>query len=172
MIYEPREDSYLLQKYVRKYAKGKVLDIGTGSGIQALTALEKTKDVLAVDIDKETVEYVKKLNVNAIVSDLFSNVKGRFDLIIFNLPYLPEDKREDTETRRQVSGGKKGSEILERFLKDAGNYLENDGKILIVVSSLTPDVEKLIKKYNFEFKILEKKKMFFEELTVYVIYNF
>ena len=36
MLYEPREDSRLLAKYAKKYAKGLVLDIGTGSGIQAL----------------------------------------------------------------------------------------------------------------------------------------
>ena len=36
MIYEPREDSYLIQKYLENYAKvDLVLDMGTGSGIQA-----------------------------------------------------------------------------------------------------------------------------------------
>ena len=53
MIYEPREDSYLLQKYVKKYSKGKYfLDIGSGSGIQAKTAIKaKAKSVLATDIN-------------------------------------------------------------------------------------------------------------------------
>ena len=66
MIYEPAEDSFLLQKYVKKYAKGKVLDMGTGSGIQA----EAAKDVLAVDVNPECVEYVKKKGIRAIVSNL------------------------------------------------------------------------------------------------------
>ncbi|MBI2659492.1 hypothetical protein HYX05_05335, partial [Candidatus Woesearchaeota archaeon] len=35
-VYEPREDSTMLERYVREYAKGKVLDVGTGSGIQAI----------------------------------------------------------------------------------------------------------------------------------------
>jgi methylase of polypeptide subunit release factors len=38
-IYEPQEDSFLLQKVLKEYAFGRVLDMGTGSGIQALTAM-------------------------------------------------------------------------------------------------------------------------------------
>ena len=54
MIYEPAEDSYLLQKLVRQYAIGRVLDMGTGSGIQALTAIESpnSREVIAVDINE------------------------------------------------------------------------------------------------------------------------
>ena len=173
MIYEPREDSFLLKKYVERYARGKVLDIGTGSGILAEAALKKTKNVLALDIDEDCVNFCRNKGINAIKSDLFENVNGKFDLIIFNLPYLPEDKKEDAEIRRQVCGGKRGNEILERFLREVKDYLEEKGKILIVVSSLTPEVEELISEYGFRYKILEKKKLFFEELKVYLLkYNF
>ena len=60
MIYEPREDSLLLQKQVRQYVKkgDAVLDVGTGSGIQAATVLEITDKVTAVDINKEAVKRV------------------------------------------------------------------------------------------------------------------
>lgn len=170
MIYEPREDSFLLQKYVRKFAKGKVLDIGTGSGILAEAALEKTDDVLAVDIDEEAVSFVKKKGINAKLSDLFSHVKGRFDLIIFNPPYLPEDKREDEESKRLTAGGKKGFEILDKFFSGARNHLEEEGRILIVFSSLTGDIDSLMKKHNFNFKLLEEKKLFFEKIIVYLVY--
>ena len=39
-IYEPEDDSYLLQGFVQKHSKGTVLDMGTGSGIQAISALD------------------------------------------------------------------------------------------------------------------------------------
>lgn len=169
MIYEPAEDSFLLQKYIKKYAKGKVLDMGAGSGIQALTALEKTKDVLAVDVYPLAVELLKKKGINAKVSDLFSNVKGKFDLVIFNPPYLPADEREDADSARSTTGGKKGCETIERFLKDAKKFLKKDGKILIVFSSLTGDIEKIFKKYSYKFKKLEEKKLFMETLYVYLL---
>src|SRR3989344_2309934 len=115
MIYDPEEDSFLLAKYVDKFAKGKILDLGTGSGIQAEIALRHTKNVLAVDINEEAVNYVKNKNIKAKVSDLFSNINEKFDLIIFNPPYLPNENLEDKESRLITTGGKYGYEILERF---------------------------------------------------------
>ena len=152
MIYEPREDSFLLQQYVKKYVRGKVLDMGTGSGIQALTAKEQTSDVLAVDINPEAVAYVKRQSINTIISDLFANVKGTFDVIIFNPPYLPETEEEDSESRQITTGGTYGHEVLERFLKEAKNFLAKEGQILIVVSSLTGDIQRLLGTYNYRFQ--------------------
>ncbi|MFH1376671.1 MAG: HemK2/MTQ2 family protein methyltransferase [Candidatus Woesearchaeota archaeon] len=170
MIYEPREDSYLLQEQVKKYAKGKVLDIGTGSGIQAETAKEQGAEVLAADINPECVEHVKNKGINIIQSDLFSNIKDKFDLIIFNPPYLPEEPLEPKDSSLSTTGGKKGNEILEKFLSQSKDYLNENGKILIVVSSLTPDVEKLIEKYNFKHKKLSEQNLpFFEKLIVYLL---
>ena len=77
-MYEPREDSFLLQKYVRKYAKGIVLDMGTGSGIQAEEAAKSKKvvKVYGVDIDEESIVYCiknqKSKKIVYAVSDLFS----------------------------------------------------------------------------------------------------
>ncbi len=169
MIYEAREDSFLLKKYVNKYAKNKVLDLGCGSGILSLEALKKTNNVLGVDINKKAVEYCKKLKINAKYSNLFSNVKGKFDLIIFNPPYLPYDKNEDKNTRIMVCGGKKGYEVIERFLKQAKKHLNKNGKILLLFSSLTGNVDKILKKYGYKFKLLEEKELFFEKLYVYLI---
>ena len=169
MIYEPRDDSRMLEKQIKKFAAGRVLDIGTGCGIQALAALEKTKDVEACDINKEAVDYVKKLGVKAYQSDLFENVDGKFDLIIFNPPYLPLDKEEDEESRVVTTGGEKGYEIIERFLKEAKNYLNKDGIILIVFSSLSGDVNKVIKENGYCYEKLDEKKVFFESLFVYKV---
>ena len=175
MIYKPREDSELLAKYVKKYAFGLVLDIGTGSGIQALTAAKNknVKKVVAVDIQKEVIDYCKENIKNKKIvfkqSDLFSNIKNiRFDTIIFNPPYLPEDIKLKDLT---IDGGKKGYEVIERFLDDVNDYLKPNGIILIVFSSLTKPkiINKIIKRNKLGCKLLEKRRIFFEELLVYLV---
>jgi len=170
MIYEPREDSFLLQKYVERYSRGKVLDIGTGSGIQALTAMKKTKEVLAVDIDESSVIYAISKGINAIQSNLFQNVNGRFDLIILNPPYLPKDINENKEVARLVSGGKEGKELIEEFFSKVRAYLNKDGKVLVVFSSLSGDVLGCIKRNNFNYKKLDEQSFFFEKLFIYLVY--
>ena len=173
MIYEPREDSLLLEKEIKKYAKGKdVLDIGTGNGIQAIAAKKVgAKSILASDINQEAVEQASKLGINCIKSDLFSDIKGKFDLIVFNPPYLPADKREDKESALTTSGGKRGDEITLRFLKQSVKHLNEKGKILLLVSSLTPldRIIPLIKKLSFKYKVIAKEKFFMEELFVWEI---
>lgn len=167
MIYEPREDSFLLNKYVRRFVIGKVLDMGTGSGIQAMTASEKTDDVLAVDANPECVAYVQKKDVHAVQSNLFSCVEGTFDWIIFNPPYLPEDSDEPEDLKLATTGGKNGDEILLQFLHDANKHLTAEGKILVVVSSLTGDPEKIFHGYRYE--CLETEALFMETISVYLL---
>lgn len=173
-IYEPAEDSYLLQKFVRKYACGRVLDLGTGSGIQALTALEnpKVKKIVAVDVNREAIEQLQKKIKNdkltAAISDLFENVKGQFDFIVFNPPYLPQDKGVSDEA---IYGGKKGWEISQRFFMHVSKYLFPEGRILFLFSSLTDKmkIEEIISHNLLQFKELGTEKISFEELYVYEI---
>lgn len=175
MIYPVKEDSLLLCKFIKKYCNGKVLDMGTGSGVLALEAMKYSEDVTAVDINKEVVKFVKSKGVKVYFSDLFSKVKGKFDLIMFNPPYLALEKeycgmKLDVNYVNDVAlvGGKKGYETLERFFKKVRKFLNPNGKVLIVVSSLTPKVEEILKENGFKFKILGRERIFFEELKVYL----
>jgi len=180
MAYEPREDSFILQEQVRKFAKGSVLDVGTGSGIQAETAAKKksVRKVLAVDIDKEAIELcratIKHRKIKFIVGDLFSNIKNKekFDTIIFNPPYLPEEpKLKDLVEEKALAGGKKGYELLAKFLSQAPAFLKPDGIILIVFSSLTNKnkVDGLVEANLFDSKQLATEHIFFEDLYAYII---
>ncbi len=180
MIYEPREDSFLLQKQIKKYCKPNyvVLDMGTGSGIQAREAALYCKSVVGVDVQKSVIDNFNKnkkyfddkrlKKITYKVSDLFSNVKGKYDLIIFNPPYLPENPKDKDVT---LDGGKKGYELVERFLSEVSAHLKKDGKVLLLFSSLTKKnkVEEFITKNGLKFREVAKQKIFFEELYVYVL---
>src|SRR3989344_6061222 len=140
-MYSPQEDSFLLQQVVKKYARGTVLDMGTGSGIQAITCakLSRVKKVIASDIDKEALAFARKNNshkkIKYVHSDLFSRVQGRFDTVIFNAPYLPQESK---KLHIELEGGKLGNEVIARFLSSVRKHLAPKGIILIVCSSLTP----------------------------------
>lgn len=164
IIYQPGEDSYLLEKYVKKLARGYVLDMGTGSGIQAKAALSKAKSVTAVDINTAVVNQLNE-RITFIQSDLFSNVKGKFDTIIFNAPYLPQEGENDPA----LDGGKEGFEIIERFLRQAKEFLAKDGIILLVFSSFTnkEKVDQLIKENGYQYELLEKIHISFEDIYCY-----
>ncbi len=152
--------------------------------MQAFAALKngRTKSVLGVDVNKYAVKYCnEKIKRNLIIenkrykekisfkqSDLFSNVTGKFDTTIFNPPYLPIDPRlKDTS----LDGGKHGYEVLEKFLSHASAYLNPNGKILVVFSSLTKKdkVDNIIGNYCFDFTLLEKLSIPNEFLYCYLI---
>ncbi|HLG24766.1 MAG TPA: HemK2/MTQ2 family protein methyltransferase [Candidatus Nanoarchaeia archaeon] len=175
-VYDPQEDSTMLEKHVRKFAFGKVLDMGTGSGIQAISAAQssKVKSVIAADVQKEVIEYCKKnikhRKIKFLQSDLFENIKGKFDAIIFNPPYLPQElKVRDLA----LEGGKKGYEVIEEFLSGLSGHLNPEGLALIVFSSFTKKekVEELVKSILFDFEELERMRIFFEDLHVYRLFK-
>lgn len=176
-IYEPSDDSYFLNLELKEFLsnknkKIKILDMGTGSGIQAETCKKLGfVDVLAIDINKYAVKNIKNKGINSNVSDLFSNInkKEKFDLIIFNPPYLPDDKNEPKPSKLNTTGGKYGYEIIIKFLKQAKKFMNKNARILLLFSSLShPEVIlKKSRELGYNFILLNKKKLFFEELFVY-----
>ncbi len=181
-IYQPAEDSYLLSEILKKEIPRLLkensnltfLEIGSGSGMQLEAALKsglKKQNIFSCDINKKAVEHCNEKDFNCVESDLFSafkegvSVRGtlvplKWDVIIFNPPYLPEDSREPIDSQVATTGGKKGSEIINRFLKEAKNHLHKNGKIFLITSSLTKDID--FKDYKKE--VLGKKELFQEQL--------
>jgi len=176
-IYIPDEDSYLLSEVLRKQIPKllannknlKFLEIGCGSGIQLQTAFDsgvKKSLVFSCDINHKSVKHCKKFGFNSVVSDLFEKIKGKYDVIVFNPPYLPLDFREPEESKIATTGGLQGSEIINEFLRQSKKHLAKNGKIFLVSSSLTKGINFL----GFRKEIIEKKKIFFEELKVWELY--
>ena len=171
-VYYPREDSLLLAGVLekQKLRKKKVLDMGCGSGFLAIL-LAKTAIVTATDSNslavKITMDNAKRNNVRlkAVKSDLFKKVKGRYDLIVFNSPYLPID---DEHKDASYDGGKDGRAVIRRFIKNAKKYLKKNGKALLLISSLTGEKEVLglFSNNKFKTRVLTREKVPWEELIV------
>jgi release factor glutamine methyltransferase len=143
-VYQPREDSRLAADVLTDMdVEGKtVLDIGTGCGFLAIIAARDGASVDAVDINDRALqaarENAERNNVQLTVyqSDLFSQVNGTYDLILFNAPYLPDDREGDKE-QLAWAGGEDGRELIDTVLSESSNYLRDSGRLLIVQSSVT-----------------------------------
>lgn len=178
-IYQPSDDSFLLASSIKKISKNLLkknpdatfLDLGTGSCIQAEAALEsgfKKENILTADINSKAVKNALKKGFKSLKSDLFEDIKGRFDLIAFNPPYLPYSKYDNNI---DTCGGKKGYETAVKFIKNLKQHLNKKGAALLLISSLTqPEtVKKEIKKQHLECIKIALKHLFFEELLVFSV---
>ncbi len=175
-VYEPAEDSFLIQKHVSKFAKGKTLEIGTGSGILAIEAAKSAKNVIAVDVNPAAIAYAKKAakeakvkNISFKHSDLFSKLgKEQFDCIIFNPPYLPTEKNAPDVA---LDGGEKGHELIVKFIEGLSSHLLANGTVLLLFSSYSnPEaITTTLEDRLFDFALVDQTHVFFEDLFVYSI---
>lgn len=175
-IYSPEEDSYLMSEVLKseipksQNPKINFLEMGSGSGINLGVAKSlgvKKENIFSVDINPQAVKKCKSLGFNCFESNLFEKFPSKkFDLIIFNPPYLPEDKTgfEDEISQLATTGGKKGNEIILEFLEQAKNFLKKGGKIFLLVSNFTPKIN--FSNLGYKSKVLKKKSLFFETLFI------
>ncbi len=176
-VYKPAEDSLLMLEAVKRHAKGNVLEIGTGTGILAIAAAKKktVRKVIATDINIDALVHAEneagreRRKIKFVESDLFEKVpEKKFDTIIFNPPYLPQDNEISDAT---IYGGKKGHELIARFLGECVPFLKAKGKIILLFSSLTKKdrVEKAILDNCMDFREIAEKNIFFETLYCHEI---
>ncbi len=175
-VYEPAEDTFLLADTIDAKPGEKVLDMGTGSGLLGLVAATHGGVVLAVDKSDAALRCAKEnalLNGigNFVVrrSDLFSNVKECFDLVLFNPPYLPTEEGEpEDEISKAWDGGRSGRDVIDRFIDGVAGHLNAGGRLLMIGSSLS-DYSKtleILTGRSWHVSIISRKKLDFEELVV------
>jgi release factor glutamine methyltransferase len=158
-------------------AELQIADIGTGSGIIAVTVAKHVKNcqVTAIDVSAAAIEVAKQNadkhgeaeRVEFVESDLFAAVPtgAQFDLILSNPPYVASDEMaglsadvRDYEPHLALDGGAKGTEVIERLIPQAAERLKAGGWLLMEVGSENAGrVEQLVKA-NTSFELAETLK--------------
>jgi release factor glutamine methyltransferase len=139
-VYPVEADTLLLQEAAEEEVKDgdRILELGTGSGCIACS-LQRFGDVVATDINPHAVAMARRRGLEVIRADLCTCIRGLFDLIIFNPPYLPTtpEERVDDWLEAALDGGRTGRSVIERFAIGVAGILSPGGRILLLVSSLS-----------------------------------
>ena len=178
----PRPETEQLADIAVKTAEegDKVLDMCTGSGCLAIAIAKgcekKRVSVTAADVSDAALMLAgesAELNgvaVNFVKSDLFGNIRGRFNLIVCNPPYIRSEEihtlaREvkDFEPRVALDGGEDGLDFYRRLAKDVHRYVARGGMLILEVGEdQAAEVLRLFEKrdYAMVIKDLEGKDRF------------
>ena len=182
-VYEPAEDSYLLADNLEIKSGQSVLEIGTGSGIVAMYASRLTDSITVTDINSDACLLADRNfkdnnigNIEILFGNLFEPVKTRkFDVILFNTPYLPteEDEVIDDTINYAFDGGLNGRKVIDVFLDEVGNHLNDGGIVQMIQSSLSGNRETLDKfdELGFIAEIKASEHFFFEDIVLFNAYK-
>ncbi|WFN34724.1 class I SAM-dependent methyltransferase [Methanogenium sp. S4BF] len=173
-VYQPEQDTYLLLSSVLKEIRNgeAVLEVGTGSGIIARACSERARCV-ATDVNPHACRMAHRMGVEVVRTNLYAGLKGPFDLILFNPPYLPtkENERIDDWLEYALDGGPDGRAVIREFASGLHRILHPYGRVLLLVSSLTgiQETRELFAEHGFLSYIVGEETTEGEHLVVFRI---
>jgi release factor glutamine methyltransferase len=143
----PREETEYWVKVALKEIKGECLDLFAGSGCIGLAILKNVpetncdfgdiEELFLKGVEKSAEENkIEKKRFGLIKTDVFSNIKKKYDFILANPPYVAERRIDEVgkdvkefEPAIALYGGADGMDLIERFLNEAKDYLKEKGVI-------------------------------------------
>lgn len=164
----PRQDTETLVEEALKVAKPgmKVLDMCTGSGCIIISILHYGKELegYASDISRHAINVAKenaKLNQVAVsfeTGDLFDHIKGKYDMIVSNPPYIRTEEItklmpevQNFEPFDALDGKEDGLFFYRRIVEQAGDYLNPGGHLLFEIGyDQGQDVSELMEQAGFK----------------------
>ncbi len=167
-VYRPSEDSRLLLGAVALDHGERFLEVGTGTGLVALHAARLAAAV-ATDANPAAVRLARAnarrnhMSLEVVQTNLAAGVRGPFDVVAFNPPYLEGPPRDELD--RAWAGGTLGSEVSVRFLSDLPRILAEDGRAYLLLSRANEDARRVAGSM-FEARLVSSRRLFFEDLDV------
>jgi len=181
---DPRPESELIidcikRLKIKKRNDVRILDLGTGSGCLIITLvleLSKKKKVYAVAVDKcqsaldlaakNAIKFKIGNNITFIKSNWFSNVEGKFDIIVSNPPYIRSKEIESLDNTVKnfdpfiaLNGGEDGLDAYKQIAKNSKKFLNNDGYVCLEIGfNQKNDVSRIFVLNKFK-KIYELKDL-------------
>lgn len=158
----PRNETEQLCEMVAGVSNGKkVLDLCTGSGCIGLgIKANSSADVTLADVSKKALSVARKnakqngLNVKIVKSDLFSNIKEKFDIIVSNPPYIKTSVLKTLQPEVQfepmlaLDGMEDGYYFYKKIIEEAPKFLNKFGEIYFEVGiGQAKTVAKLLSKH-------------------------
>lgn len=171
-VYPPSEDTFLLMDALEGESGEDGIELCSGTGAVGLSVSDRVGFIVCVDVSldatRNTAHNFRRNGKSAdvILGDLFSSIRGRFELVIMNPPYLPESWSDPRDT--SWSGGEHGREVLDRFLAEVAGFLREGGRAYFVQSSLNGIEESLIAagRVGLEAEVVRQTSFQFESLVV------
>ncbi len=140
----PRPETEYLVELVAREPKGSVLDVCTGSGCIALALAKRGYDVTACDLSKRALRCAKSnaklngLDVKWVHSDMFAGIRGKYDMVVSNPPYVTTDECKSLDKDvllndpiMALDGGKDGLDYYRIIARDAAQYLTDNGVLYL-----------------------------------------
>jgi len=180
------ETGFWVEQVIEEIKKDKrkdirYLDIFAGSGcigiavIKNLLLVRRSFSKGGCDFADKEINAIKQIKINCklngidkkrykiIQSDVFKNIKRKYDYIFANPPYIPTTRKNKIqksvlkyEPKQALFGGKDGLFLINKFLREAQIHLNKKGEIFMEFDYVQKkEIEKLLKKYKYnswEFK--------------------
>ena len=161
----PREETeYWVSIILKEIKEGsKCLDLFSGSGCIGLSVLKNVENSYC-DFGEIEDKFIEQIKINLegidenrykiIKTDIFLNIKGKYDYILANPPYVAEKRMNEVgddvlefEPHIALFSGKNGMDIIKKLINEGFNYLKENGMLVIEHDESQKDeIEKLILK--------------------------
>jgi release factor glutamine methyltransferase len=184
-VYDPAEDSFLLLEALKIDPDDSILELGTGCGIIALDCARRGSHIVCTDINPFAVQltrcniernqHILRGSIEIRQGNLYSVLHENelFNVIIFNLPYLPTKKQEKIGGWFDIAtdGGRNGLSVTKQFIQGLKQHLLNAGRAYFIFSSLSSrlTLEYYLKNEQLSSRIVARRKFDGEELDVYCV---